>query len=329
MTQLIRLSQWDADAELRSQYTGGCISIGNFDGVHVGHRDLLAQTRLAANRIDGSAIAVVLDPHPAAVLRPHNAPPKLTTIERRAELMASMQIDALLVCPATMPFLNLSADDFFYQLIVDRLAARAMVEGPNFFFGRDRGGDVRRLESLCDDAGVQLTVVEPTVDPPTSGNANESGTRMISSSRIREAIAVGDVSGASEMLQSRYQIAGTVGRGEERGRTIGFPTANLHGIDVLIPGHGVYAAIVTIDGKSDSSSLPHAAAVHLGPNPTFDDQNVTKVEVHIIDYDADLYGRRLRVDFIRKIRDVKRFESPEALVRQLNHDIEQVRQCQP
>lgn len=314
MTRLITLDQWDADAALRMEFGGGCVSIGNFDGVHLGHRRLLEQTRRCADEVGGAAITVVLDPHPAAVLRPHGAPPRLTTIERRAELMSALSVDALLVCPTTIDFLNRTAKQFFEQLIRDRLAARAMVEGPNFFFGRDRGGDIHRLQSLCDADGMKLTIVQPALDGP----------RMISSSRIREAVSTGDFAEAHAMLGSHYQISGLVGHGEGRGRTIGFPTANLTSVTTMSPGHGVYAA-VAFDGAAREDGSPRAAAVHVGPNPTFDEQTATKIEVHLLDYAGDLYGQTLTIAFIEKVRDVRRFKSAAELVDQLDVDLIAVR----
>jgi len=299
---------------------GGAVSIGNFDGVHVGHRELLSRTLANADAVGGPAIAVVLDPHPASVLRPHSAPARLTTIERRAELMSDVGIDFLVVCPIDLKFLDRTAEEFFQFLISDRLRARTMVEGPNFFFGRDRGGNVSVLADLCRRANMDLEIVEPRI---------EEG-RMVSSSRIREAIAAGRIEAANEMLQSSYEITGTVIRGEGRGRTIGFPTANLSGIDTLLPGHGVYAARAFVaDAASQQGetgkSIAIPAAVHVGPNPTFDDQQRTKVEVHCLDYDADLYGRRLTVQWIARIREITKFDSAESLVDQLRRDVESVR----
>ena len=314
MTHLITLAELDSGTSWRDRLRGCAASIGNFDGVHRGHRDLLKHVREAAERVEGPSVVVILDPHPAAVLRPHNSPPRLTTPQRRAELMSAMEIDYLLVCPATIEFLNRSADEFFQFLVRDRLQAQAMVEGPNFFFGRDRGGDVNRLRQLCIDADIDLTIAEPAMDGP----------RMISSSRIRESIANGQLSIAEAMLGSRYQIQGVVVAGEGRGRTLGFPTANLTQIDVMTPGHGVYAAIATTESKTT-----HRSAVHIGPNPTFDDSSSTKVEVHLMNYDGDLYGQSMTIDFIERVRPVQRFESADALVRQLNLDIQSVRDLVP
>ncbi|TWT73952.1 bifunctional riboflavin kinase/FAD synthetase [Allorhodopirellula solitaria] len=329
------LDELETNAAVRDRVKQGAVSIGNFDGVHVGHRELLGRVAAAAERVGGPAVVVVLDPHPATVLRPHSAPARLTTIARRAELMGGLGIDALVVCPATQEFLNRTADDFFDLLISDRLQAEAIVEGPNFFFGRDRGGDVNRLRTLCQQTGKSLEVVEPRL----------KGQRMVSSSRIREAIAAGEIASANAMLQSVYQVRGQVARGEGRGRTLGFPTANLVDIATLVPGHGVYAALVTRDATgevvtaessagagavgSGEDGSPLLAAVHVGPNPTFDDDQRTKVEVHCLDYDGDLYDQMVTVHWLEQIRGVEKFDSADALAEQIRRDVAAVRQFTP
>jgi riboflavin kinase/FMN adenylyltransferase len=223
--------------------------------------------------------------------------------------MSSFGVDALVVCDTTKEFLNLTAKEFFELLIVGQLDAEAMVEGPNFFFGRDRGGDVQVLSNLCDRHGVELHIVEPTV----------VCSEMISSTRIRGLIDQGAVAEATGLLGTAYRIRGLVVKGVGRGRGIGFPTANLAEIDVLIPSPGVYAGVVTVGEKQ------HAAAIHIGPNPTFDNDQTVKVEVHLIDYDGDLYDQRLMVDFVARVRDIARFDSPGDLIAQLERDIESVR----
>ena len=323
MTEIVPLAQMIDAAR------GGVISIGNFDGVHRGHASLLGEVRRQADQLGGPAVAVVLDPHPSVILRPHSAPPRLTTISRRAELMTPLGIDYLVVCETTQQFLNRTAEEFFEFLIRAELRTQAMVEGPNFFFGRDRGGDVARLKSLCEAAGIGLSVVQPKVDED----------RMISSSRIREAIAAGQIERANEMLGSTYRLQGRVVAGDGRGRTLGFPTANLADVESMMPGHGVYAAVASIPADSSlsadssssadgsSSDLPahYAAAVHVGANPTFDDRTSTKLEVHLLDYAGDLYDRTLSVDLLAWVREVKRFADADQLMQQLHRDIGAIR----
>jgi riboflavin kinase/FMN adenylyltransferase len=285
------------------------ITIGNFDGVHLGHAALLGQVRQLANEMGGPAVAIVLDPHPAAILRPTKVPASLTWIERRAELMDPLGIDALVVCQTTVEFLKLTAAEFFQSLVIGRLGAAAIVEGPNFFFGRDRGGDIEVLKELCRANEIDLRIVQPI----------SVADQMISSTRIRSLLETGNVEEAARLLGGPHRLRGTVVSGARRGRQIGFPTANLTDIDVVVPAPGVYAGIATVNGNSCQ------AAVHIGPNPTFDNDGAVKVEVHLLDYDGDLYGQLLQVDFITHVRDIARFDSADRLVQQLDRDIKTIR----
>jgi riboflavin kinase/FMN adenylyltransferase len=288
---------------------GGVITIGNFDGVHRGHAALLSEVRALADELGGPAVAVVMDPHPATILRPEQAPARLTWIQRRAELMDRLGIDALLVCETTPEFLKLTAAEFFQSLVIGHLDARAMIEGPNFFFGRDRGGDIARLTELCSAENVDLRVAQPTT---IDG-------QMISSTRIRGLLEQGKVEEAGDLLGTPHRVRGRVGLGAKRGRQIGFPTANLTDIDVVVPELGVYGGFATV------ASREYEAAIHIGPNPTFELDGATKVEVHLLDFDADLYEQVLLVDFIARVRDIARFDSADRLVEQLDQDVETIR----
>ena len=314
MTKIIRLNSFDAIAAEHKRPAafpwyeeiskGGVISIGNFDGVHLGHVSLLNRVRKLADASSVAAIAVSFDPHPAAILRPEHAPQRLMTIDRRAEVMSRYGIDQLIVCPVSSSFLDLSARQFFSSLVVDCLQATSMVEGPNFFFGRGREGGPSTLASLCEQNQLDLEIVEPSLMEDS----------MISSSRIRTLLTNGDVKQAQDILSDPYQIKGTVIKGDRRGREIGFPTANLNDIEVLVPGSGVYGGTATIDGRS------FPAAIHVGPNPTFSEQQ-KKIEVHVLKFNGDLYGSELKVDFYFRLRDVSRFASADLLVTQLRKDV--------
>lgn len=287
---------------------GGAVSIGNFDGVHHGHACLLKNLKLAAKQVNGPAVVVTFDPHPAAVLRPQAVPARLTSLERRAELLQQQGVDFVVVCRVDRDFLNRSAEAFFQSTVLESLQAAAIVEGPNFFFGRNREGDTKRLETLCRDAGIGLTIVPATA----------FGEQMISSSRVRQSLLAGDIAAANSMLTAPYQLTGKVGTGEQRGRLIGFPTANLVQPTSLVPVHGVYATSVRLDGQV------YRAATHIGPNPTFG-ESVEKIEVHLLDWSGDLYGRDLSVDFIEHVRDIASFESVDILRQQLQRDVQKVR----
>jgi riboflavin kinase/FMN adenylyltransferase len=293
---------------LTDRQRGGAVTIGNFDGVHRGHARIVERLIWQARRVAGPAIVFTFDPHPVRVLRPDLAPPPLTWTDRKAELLAELGVDAMVVYRTDEALLSLSPDEFFQRVVREQLAARAMVEGPNFFFGRDRSGDIDRLRLLCERHRVALEVVEPL----------RCGTQYISSSRIRSAIAAGDVAEARRLLTRPYRIRGLVTHGAGRGAKIGFPTANVDAIDTLLPAYGVYAGRARVAGQD----LP--AAINIGPNPTFG-QQVLKVEVHILDYDRPLYGQPLEVDFVARLRDIQTFRSVEQLVRQLRSDIAAVR----
>ncbi|MFK8114608.1 MAG: bifunctional riboflavin kinase/FAD synthetase [Rubripirellula sp.] len=308
---LASATEADASSEF-SEIAGGVITIGNFDGVHQGHAMLLGQVRELADERGCPAVAVVLDPHPVTILRPDLVYRRLTRIERRAALMHEHGIDALVVCKTTSRFLQLTASEFFDSLVVGCLKASAMFEGPNFFFGRDRGGDVAVLQELCDRNGVDLRIVEPTCE----------GAEMVSSTRIRRLLETGNVEKANSMLGHPYLIRGTVTTGAKRGREIGFPTANLVDMDVVVPAPGVYGGFATVEGMD----VAQVAAIHIGPNPTFEQDGESKVEIHLLGYDGDLYGQQLQVDFVTRVRNIMRFGSANELIEQLHKDIQTIRE---
>jgi riboflavin kinase/FMN adenylyltransferase len=297
------LSDWPAS--LRK----GAVTIGNFDGVHLGHAKIIERLLAVARQVEGPAVVFTFDPHPARLLRPEQAPPPLTWIERKAELLGELGVDHVIAYPTDEALLQLSAEEFFDQMVRGRLDARSMVEGPNFYFGRGRSGNIERLNALCEAAGVLLEVVEPIM----------IGGEYVSSSRVRKLIEAGRVEDAAHLLTRPYRLRGMVTHGSSRGHRIGFPTANVDAIDTLLPAAGVYAGRAHLaDGRTI------AAAINIGPNPTFGEQS-HKVEVHLIDWHGALYGQPLEVDFHARLRDIQRFDGIEALKAQLNNDIDQAR----
>jgi riboflavin kinase / FMN adenylyltransferase len=287
---------------------GGAVSIGNFDGVHRGHVAIVRRLLERAEAVGGPAIVFTFDPHPVRLLRPEQSPPPLTWTERKAELLAAQGVDWIVAYPTDEALLQLSAVEFFEQIVRGKLAAKALVEGPNFFFGHNREGTVERLAELAGDAGVSLDVVQPVV----------VGGAIVSSSRVRELVRMGEVEQAKELLSAPYRIRGMVTHGAGRGAKIGFPTANLSAVDTLLPALGVYAGRAWVG----DSSFP--AAINLGASPTFGDAMI-RVEVHLIGHSEALYGQPLEVDFLARLRDIRPFESPGALVEQLRADVEQVK----
>jgi riboflavin kinase/FMN adenylyltransferase len=291
------------------ELTGGAVTVGNFDGVHRGHQELVAAARRWADRVSGPAVAVTFDPPPAALLhpRPDKAVP-LTTLADRAALLRQAGADHVVTLRTDAGLLSLSPEAFFEDVMLGLFRARAVVEGYNFRFGRGRTGDTNTLRDLCARSGVAFEEVPPLV----------VGGEPVSSSRVRAALVAGDVGFAAELLGRPHRIAGTVGTGARRGRTIGFPTANLDGVPTLVPAVGVYAVRALLDGAS------HPAAANVGPNPTFGD-DARKIEVHLIDFAGDLYGRALAVDFVARLRDTHPFAGAAELSEQLKRDIEAAR----
>jgi riboflavin kinase/FMN adenylyltransferase len=304
---------------------GGVVAIGNFDGVHRGHACLLRRLKVLAEQLNAPAIAVTFDPSPVKLLYPASSRSSLTTIPRRIELLKAAGADHVVVLQTNSELLNLDAHSFFDHLLSIGLKTRGLIEGPNFRFGKNRGGDVELLENLCSSKGILFQVVEPEL---IDGE-------WISSTRIRQTIDAGDLGFANQLLTCPYRISGVVSYGAQRGRTIGFPTANLEEIPVQVPAVGVYAARVVNrtgslrDGASLDSDHDHdqlvgkPVALHIGPNPTFG-ENARKVEAHVLHFSGDLYGQILELEIIDRIRAVTKFESLEALKKQLYQDIAQV-----
>jgi riboflavin kinase/FMN adenylyltransferase len=258
---------------------------------------------------DGApAVVLTFDPPPVAILNPDHAPPRLTTIEQKAELLGALGADCIIAYPTDRNLLQLSPEEFFRLIIRDEFEARGLVEGANFRFGNNRLGDVALLRSLCEASKIQIEVIPPVVD---------SEGRAISSTDVRRAISEGRVKEAAALLGRAYEIQGTVVAGAKRGRTIGFPTANLDNIRMMTPPEGVYAGTCLVEG------VRHAAAVNIGPNPTFGEAS-RKVEVYLLAFTGDLYGREIAVQLHDRIRDVRKFDSIDALRAQLQEDIARV-----
>jgi riboflavin kinase/FMN adenylyltransferase len=291
-------------------FTGGVVTVGNFDGVHRGHRVLLATARTWAEKIDGPVVAVTFDPHPFQILNPATPPrPPLTTFADRVELLHAAGADHVVVLRTEPELLALTPEEFFREILARQLEAKAVVEGFNFRFGCGRAGTTETLHDLCAVAGMGFEEVPSLM----------LGGEPVSSSRVRAALVAGEVAMAAELLGWPYRIAGMVIEGAKRGRTIGFPTANLGDVPTVLPGNGVYAVRAMVDGQSWS------AAANIGPNPTFG-EDARKIEIHLIGYAGDVYGKVMAVDFLRKLRDTRPFASAADLIEQLKADVEAAKQ---
>ncbi len=283
-------------------------AIGNFDGVHAGHRYLLRQVVSAARQHARPSLAITFWPNPRAVLRPAAWPGYLTTFAERTQLLAELGVDAQLTLPFSTAFAALTPAEF-----VDQLAGSVALEelwvGEDFRFGRQRSGDVALLRELANRHGITICTISRRDGP--AGNS--------SSSTIREQVRDGQVAEAAQLLGRPYRLGGIVVPGDRRGRQLGYPTANLAADEgKLLPGRGIYAVIA----RSDDTIRP--AAVSIGVRPQFDGA-IELVEAFLLDFSGDLYGRRLELEFFAKLRDEQRFDGVEALVDQMGRDVARVR----
>ncbi len=292
------------------------VSIGVFDGVHLGHRVVLAQLDAIAAR-DGLATAVVtFDRHPALVTRPENAPKLLTTLEQKLELLDDAGIDYVYLIEFDERRAQTSAAEFFQQVFVEGVRAQAIVVGEDFHFGRGREGNVDFLHRVGEQAGIDVAGLELV-------KASEDAVEVVSSTAIRRKLAGGDIRAVNAMLGRAFEIRGPVIQGDKRGRSIGFPTANIPVPKQMAwPADGVYAGwYLRPDGKR------LRAAINIGRRPTFYEHAEQSVlEAHVLDFDGDLYGEQAHVQFDRFLRSEQRFDGIDALAAQLKRDIELTRE---
>ncbi|WP_121252390.1 bifunctional riboflavin kinase/FAD synthetase [Nocardioides ferulae] len=288
------------------------VVVGNFDGVHLGHRQVLARARRVADQRGLLLVAVTFDPHPMAVLRPEHAPTTLTGLELRAELLGEAGADAVLALPFDRDVAGWTPREFVERVLVDPLRAAAVVVGANFRFGHRAAGDVATLreEGARDDF---------TVD----GIALDGGPQVWSSTYVRTCLAAGDVAGAAEALGRPYSVRGVVVRGDQRGRELGYPTANVPtGGLTAVPPDGVYAGWLR---RLDTGER-FPAAISVGTNPTFDGVRERRVESYVLDRDdLDLYGVEVEVSFVDRLRGMVAFESVPKLVEQMDDDVRRAR----
>jgi riboflavin kinase / FMN adenylyltransferase len=289
------------------------VTIGTFDGVHVGHRALLGRALEQARRLGVDAVALTWDRHPNETLRPDRVPPLLTTPERKIELLRSSGVDIVAVLPFNEELSKWPPERFVADVLAAGLQARAVVVGRAWRFGRKAVGDVALLARLGEERGFDVEEL-PLIE--VQGQA-------VSSSRVRDAVASGDVALARLLLGRPFEYEGLVVRGDDRGAALGFPTANVE-VDASLahPPRGVYACTATVD------DVLYTAAVNVGVNPTFggvEGATPLRVEAYLLDFDGDLYGRKLRIAFLERLRDEERFAGPDELIAQIEQDVEATR----
>lgn len=294
--------------DINAPFKKAVVTIGNFDGVHIGHQALFHEIIEKADMIDGTSVAMTFHPHPVRVLKNNGHPPLITLYDQKVELIAKTGIDVLICVPFTKEFARITAKEFVLDILIKRLGMATIVVGRDYTFGRNREGNLNLLISYAETYDFEVDVVEWI---PISNNTPS----RISSTRIRKMVTNGKVAEVQKLLGRHYQIRGTVIRGRNRGgKLLGFPTANLQLHDELCPKLGIYAVTVEHD------ETIYKGVANIGYSPTFDDHELT-VEVHILDFDRDLYGKEIRVNFIQRIRDEIKFSNIESLSRQITKDV--------
>ncbi|MDX3238867.1 bifunctional riboflavin kinase/FAD synthetase [Streptomyces sp. ME03-5709C] len=309
------MQRWRGLEDVPEDWGRSVVTIGSYDGVHRGHQLIIGRAVERARELGVSSVVVTFDPHPSEVVRPGSHPPLLAAHHRRAELMAELGVDALLILPFTTEFSQLSPGDFIRTVLVDALRARTVVEGPNFRFGHKAAGDVEFLSAM----GLKYDYEVDVVDLYLTGEAG--GGQPFSSSMTRRLIAEGDVAGAAEILGRPHRVEGVVVRGAQRGRDLGYPTANVETLPhTAVPADGVYAGWLHVAGEA----MP--AAISVGTNPTFDGTART-VEAYAIDrVGLDLYGLHVAVDFVAYLRGMEKFDTIDALLERMADDVKRARE---
>jgi len=294
--------------EIKTPFEKAVVTIGNFDGVHIGHQGLLHEVIEKADNIGGTSVAITFEPHPIKVLKPEKRPPLITLFEQKAELIEKSGIDVLICIPFTTDFASIPAREFIEDLLINKIGMKCIIVGMDYTFGNKREGNTALLQEYAEKLDFEA-VVEDWKEMPAAAEGR------ISSTKIRELVINGKVADAQKLLGRYYQIRGIVAQGRNRGgKLLGFPTANLNLYDALCPKTGVYAVTVECLGKT------HKGVANIGYSPTFDDHLFT-VEVHIMGFDENIYEKNIRVNFVRRIRPELKFSSLEELSENIREDV--------
>jgi riboflavin kinase/FMN adenylyltransferase len=299
---------------------GHCVvTIGVFDGVHRGHADIIGRAVSLARERGVPSVLMTFVPHPSEVVRPGSHPPVLTTIVRRAELVEQLGVDVFLALPFTLEFSQLGPDEFVHRALIEQLHASGVLVGANFRFGHKAAGDVDELRRMGARFGFTAEGVELMRDRDTT----------LSATYVRSCVQAGDVAAAAEALGRPHRVDGIVERGDQRGRELGFPTANLRTEQwTAVPADGVYAGrVVRLDewGRTLPGGPLGVAAISIGTNPTFEVRQ-RRVEAYLLDFSGDLYGDALGIEFVERLRGMERFDSVESLVEQMHRDVDRTRE---
>lgn len=309
LREVIRLKIISGIKKFNSPLSSSVVTIGNFDGLHLGHRKIISRLMHLAAEKSAQTVVMTFDPHPRQVLQPGEEFHRLFSRNDLEQELQKLSIDTFVVEPFSRELSQLEPESFINEYILKPLQPTNLVVGYDFSFGANRKGTLQVLEKICASFGISLEVV----------SAQKIGDQVISSTRIRQLLVDGDVELASQMLGRFFYTEGIVERGEGRGRKLGIPTANLHTPEYILPKIGVYAGWLHFKGAR------YKAVCNIGRNPTFHEQWPIKVEIHVLDFASDLYGETLRMEFASRLRDEKKFSSMDELKAQIQIDIEDAR----
>ena len=313
------MQRWRDHQAVPGGWGRSAVTIGVFDGVHRGHQEIIGTAVKRSRDLGLQSVVLTFDPHPAEVVRPGSHPAVLTEPGRKADLIEALGVDALCVQPFTPEFSRLAPEAFVHDVLVEHLHAAAVVVGENFRFGHRAAGEVELLERLGRRFG--FTVVVPPLVAADQGRASE-GEVVFSSTYIRACVAAGDVAAAAGALGRPHRLEGVVVRGDERGRQLGYPTANLlPGPYAAVPADGIYAGWCLLPRRGER----YRAAVSIGTNPTFAGRE-RRVEPYLLDFDGDLYGERVALDFVAYLRETRAYDTAAALVAQIDEDVTRTRE---
>jgi riboflavin kinase / FMN adenylyltransferase len=280
------------------------LALGNFDGMHRGHLKIIERVRRVADERGGASVAMTFDPHPSKIVRPDKAPPLLMTNQQKLDALARAGMHGVAIVRFTPDLAMWDPETFVRNVLVDWLHVAEVWVGANFLFGHDRAGNFSALRSLGARYGFRAEKIDPV----------RYKEFVVSSTRIRRLIAEGRVDEAGALLGHHYTIDGSVVQGQQRGRGLGFPTANVCSENEMSPPRGVYATVLTLNG------VAYPSITNIGKRPTFEDSEENIIETHVLDFDKDLYGANVKLGFVLRLRDEKRFENVDALVRQIGAD---------
>jgi riboflavin kinase/FMN adenylyltransferase len=315
------VQRWNDVAEVPADHGPSVVTIGNFDGVHRGHRSVLARVVEVARDRDALAVAITFEPHPLHVLHPERAPELVTGYRHKVDLLEATGLDAVLVMPFTRELASWTPERFVEDVLVRALGVTAVVVGHDIRFGARNAGDLSTMQELGARHGFEVLVLEDV-------HGEEQPERRWSSTWARELLQAGDVAAASEVLGRPHRVSGVVVHGDHRGRELGYPTANLgQDAEGLVPADGVYAGwMVRLDLPAEEGDRVLPAAVSIGTNPTFDGTH-RRVEAYVLDRDdLDLYGERVALELVERLRDTVRFDGVDALVEQMGDDVGRARE---